>query len=166
MISLPNSSFNVGLIIKLTCDQNWGTQNQSDPQTAPRTHIVQSRTSEDYYAEANGYKVFGKKIVSLDLNNITIEYLQKTRIRNVADLALTIEFVESVSYNSVGSIGAQIVNGSDGLALMFQGKLTLEDPFLEGHLHQYGDISRAQDSIGFALNSVTLKPDVGKSRLI
>ena len=147
----------------MTCDQAWATQKAAEPQTGPQSHIVQARINQDYQATANGYKVSGKKTVNLTMNGVTDESLQDTRIKNVDSQSLTIEFVESLSYQRVGAISAKL--NANGSALVFAGKLNLEDVLLEGHLFQYGDISRSAISAGLPLSATTLKPDTSNADL-
>jgi len=148
--------------IALTCDQNWSVKSDSKSDFLPQTHFVQARTNQSYYAEYNSYKITGKKIVELNIKDINLNSLMKTRIKNVKDLILLMEFSECSGYNSIGTITAQIIEKEQSLALQFLGKLNTEDPFLEGHLYKFGDISRCKLSIGSMLNSLNMENTVGK----
>lgn len=161
IINLNTTKFNMNFTIKLTCDQSWSSQQNPSPATGPQTHVVQSRLNQDYYAEANGYKIFGKKIVEVNMKEVTPEYLMRTRVANLKDMALNMDFVDcSTSMNVGGSVTARLVDNKS--ILQFTGMLNVEDSFLEGHLHQYGDISRCPDSVGGILNTFSLKDDQSK----
>jgi len=136
------------LSISLTCDQKWGNQISPNPQVPPQTHVVQSRINSSYYATANGYEIYSAKTVINNYPQLTRSSFEKVRIKDIKDLALIVQLTSCSSFNSVGIVSIQILAKENSFNLVFTGQAKIEDPYLQGHLHKYGDFTRCKESMG------------------
>jgi len=161
VIKLNDTEFNIDVAIAMTCDQNWSEEVDTKLKLSPQSHIAQARTNKTYYAESNGYKITSKQVVDYKMKDITIDYLVKNRISDIGDLNLVVEFTECGGFANAGNVLMQIIEEDGSSSLQFNGKLSIDDPFLEGHLYQYGDIGGCTQSIGLKLNTSTFEPDIG-----
>jgi len=153
-IKLNNTNFQMAFTIKMTCDQNWATQVDPKPLSKIQTHVANSRTNQNYYAESNGFKIFGSRVVEYTQENIIAADFVHERTVDLKDIDLEI-LVTDCSSNNYGRINAPIVENGDAYLMTFEGSLAIKEKPVNAFLHQYGDLSRCKDSMGFQLNPNT-----------
>lgn len=158
VLRLASTDFNLSLTIRLTCDEDWADQKDPMPKVDPQTHVVQTRLNQDYSVESNGYKITGKNVVEFSVKDITPKYFSEP----VNELSLVMELIPcDGTMGSGGTVRAELKQNQDTLDLVFTGQLNVEDTTLEGHLYQYGEISKCEQLAGDQLNVITLESDEG-----
>jgi len=153
-IKLNNTNFQMAFTIKMTCDQNWATQVDPKPLSKIQTHIANSRTNQDYYAESNGFKVLGSRVVEYSQENIIAADFVHERTVDLKDIDLEIQVIDC-SLNNYGRVHIPIVENGDAYLMTFEGSLAIKEKPVNAFLHQYGDLSRCKDSMGYQLNPNT-----------
>lgn len=93
-----NSSQKIDILIAMQCDQEWGKiKENSVPLAPPQSHLVQSRTKDDYFVKNNGFKIFSDKTVYKFLKKITnTEY----KIKNEYISQVEVKFHKCSSFGS------------------------------------------------------------------
>ena len=153
--------FDLMLEIILTCDQNWAEQTDPDPKIGAQSHLVQARINESYTASANGYTVKSTKIVK-EIIHLNPDYFGKPDNQALLNSTLVADMVTCNKADSKGKIKFKLIQNEDNsFVIDIQGTLNVDDPFLEGHVHEFGDISRCVDSVGKRINVVKGKYEEG-----
>ena len=68
-----NKSIEIEVVIALQCDQEWGKFNKNSvPFAPPQSHLVLSRTKEEYNAKNNEYIINSEKTVYKNIKKIKI----------------------------------------------------------------------------------------------
>jgi len=161
VLSLQDKGFLIDFSIILSCDQDWAKQISPDPAVGPQTHLVRARIDENYHVSANGYEVNQKKTIIETYNSINQQYFDISRVTNLKELVLSAIFYPCQNYVSKGEVLIRLDEVAGTLYISFDSQVMLDDPFLEGHLHTYGDTSACLDSIGSGYNLAELQPTRG-----
>jgi hypothetical protein len=133
--------------ISIICDQNFKDQVLPNPSTKPKTHFAQRRIDSTYAASSNSFSTKSNQVIIFESPMLKQSFINKGNLDPNTIKAFA-KFHSCGSYKPVGIVSLEQFNNT----IMINGLLKIDDPYMEGHLHAYGDYARCVESVGQRVN--------------